>query len=58
MIYLKAVAGHSNIVRLFRVIRSKNKKDLYLIFEYVESDLHKVINADVLNELQQKFILY
>ena len=34
---------HGNIIRLHRVIRAKNNKDLYMVFEYMEADLHSVV---------------
>lgn len=34
---------HSNIISLKRVIRSTNNKDIYLVFEYMESDLHSIL---------------
>ena len=35
--------NHDNIIRLLRVIKSHNKKDLYLIFEFMEADLHSIV---------------
>lgn len=34
---------HPNIIKLNSVIRAENDKDLYLIFEYMEADLHNAI---------------
>ena len=34
---------HPNIVRLSQVIRAENDKDLYLVFEFMEADLHNAI---------------
>ena len=35
--------NHDNIIRHLRVIKSYNKKDLYLIFEFMEADLHSIV---------------
>lgn len=35
--------SHQNVVRLERVIKSRNRKDLYLVFEFMEADLHSVV---------------
>jgi serine/threonine protein kinase len=35
--------GHENIVRLLNIIKAENNKDLYLVFDYMETDLHAVI---------------
>ena len=32
--------------------------DLYLVFEYVESDLFNAIRDDVLNEIHKKYIVF
>lgn len=34
---------HYNIIRLHRVIKAKNNKDLYLVFDYVEADLQSLV---------------
>jgi mitogen-activated protein kinase 15 len=40
------------------VIFSDNNTDLYLVFEYLESDLFKAIKNRVLNATHKKFIVY
>lgn len=35
--------GHENIVRLLNIIKAENNKDLYLVFDFMETDLHAVI---------------
>lgn len=35
--------SHPNIIKLERVIKAKNDRDLYLLFEYMEADLHSVL---------------
>ena len=49
---------HDNMVKLFNVIKAENNKDLYLVFEYVETDLHSVIRAGILEEIHKEFIIY
>ena len=34
---------------MFHLKIGKNHKDLYLIFEFVEADLHTIIRANILN---------
>jgi mitogen-activated protein kinase 15 len=34
---------HDNVVRLHCVMRAKNSRDLYLLFESVETDLHSIL---------------
>jgi len=35
--------AHENIIRLLNVFRAENDKDIYLVFEFMEADLHNVI---------------
>ena len=49
---------HSNIIKLYRVIKSKNNKDLYLVFEFMETDLHSVVGTNILEKMHQVFIFY
>ena len=35
--------SHSNIIQLKETIKAENQKDLYLVFEFMEADLHNVI---------------
>lgn len=43
--FLQQMSGHENIVQLNNVLRADNDRDLYLIFEYMETDLHAVRNG-------------
>ncbi|CAD8104320.1 unnamed protein product [Paramecium primaurelia] len=56
--FLSQLSHHDNIIKLEKVIKSQNKTDLYLVFEYVESDLHKVIQQKILQPIHQKYIIY
>jgi mitogen-activated protein kinase 15 len=55
---LQEIDGHENIVRLLNVIRADNDKDIYLIFEYMETDLHTVIKANILEPIHKQYIIY
>jgi len=33
-------------------------KDMYIVFDYMEADLHSVIRADILAPIHKKFIIY
>ena len=57
VMYLKQI-DHENIIGLLHVYKAENNKDLYLVFEFMESDLHSVIRANVLEESHKKFIIY
>ena len=34
---------HPNIIKLLNVFRAENDKDIYLVFEFMEVDLHNVV---------------
>lgn len=35
IMYLEELKGHENIVELLEVIEAENKKDIYLVFEFI-----------------------
>lgn len=41
--FLQELNGHENIVRLLNIIKAENNKDIYLVFDYMDTDLHAVI---------------
>jgi len=49
---------HDNIIRLLNVLKADNDRDIYLVFEYMEINLHAVIRANILEEVHKKYILY
>ena len=48
---LQELNGHENIIPLLNVIKAENDKDIYLVFEYMETDLHTVIRANILEPI-------
>ncbi|KAL3925271.1 MAG: hypothetical protein SGPRY_003684, partial [Prymnesium sp.] len=50
--------AHENIVKLQNVLRADNDRDIYLIFEYMETDLHAVIRANILEEIHKQYIMF
>jgi len=62
VMYLTKLAGHDNLVRMLQVIKAESDEDVYLIFEYMETDLFSVISADsrhsLLGEIHKKYIIY
>lgn len=49
---------HENIIKLLTVHRADNNRDIYLVFEHMETDLHAVIRAGILQEIHKKYTLY
>jgi len=50
--------AHENVVKLLNVHRAENDRDIYLTFEYMETDLHAVIKAHILEPIHKKYIIY
>lgn len=49
---------HENIIRLLNVLKADNDRDIYLVFEYMEINLHAVIRANILEEVHKRYIMY
>ena len=49
---------HKNIVKLLKVIKAENKKDIYLVFNHMQTDLHAVIRANILEEVHKQYVIY
>jgi mitogen-activated protein kinase 15 len=49
---------HPHMVRLLNVIKAENNKDIYLIFEYMETDLHTAVRAQILEPIHKTYITY
>jgi mitogen-activated protein kinase 15 len=58
VMYLEHLNGHENIIQLLSLHRSYNNKDLYLVFDLMETDLHIVIRAKILKPIHKQFIMY
>ena len=67
--FLQELNGHENIVRLLNIIKAENNKDLYMVFDFMETDLHAVIvfliicfkftkRAGILEEIHKKYVVY
>lgn len=55
---MQELSGHENIIRLLNVIRAENDRDIYLVFDYMETDLHAVIRANILEDIHKQYIIY
>lgn len=58
VMFLQELNGHECIIRLFNIIKAENNKDLYLVFDYMETDLHAVIRANILEDIHKRYIIY
>jgi len=58
VIFLQQMQEHENIVMLQNVLKADNDRDIYLVFEYMETDLHATIRANILEEIHKQYIMY
>lgn len=58
VIFLQELNGHPNIVTLFNILKAENNKDIYLVFDFMETDLHAVIRANIMEQVHKKYVLY
>ncbi|XP_072110451.1 mitogen-activated protein kinase 15 isoform X2 [Mobula birostris] len=59
ILLLQEFGNHDNVVKLLNVIRAANDRDIYLIFEFMETDLHAVIRkGNLLKDIHIRYILY
>ena len=56
--FLKQLRGHTHIVELYNVFKAQNNNDLYVSFEILESNVHSVIRANILEDVHKRFIIY
>lgn len=49
---------HPNIIGIDEVFIGENGKDVYIVFEYMEADLHLVVRKKILTEKHIKYITY
>lgn len=58
IMFLQELNNHDNIIRILNVLKAENDRDIYLVFEYMETDLHAVIRANILEEIHKSYIMY
>merc|ERR550514_1904130 len=61
IMYLQALSAkkqHPNVIRLRNFLKAENDKDIYLVFDFMETDLHAVIRANILEPVHKQFIVY
>ena len=49
---------HPNILPLHTARVGKNQKDIYLVLDLLETDLHTVIRAGICQDTQRRFIIW
>jgi mitogen-activated protein kinase 15 len=49
---------HDNIVKILNVLKAENERDIYIVTDLMESDLHAVIKANILEDVHKRFVIY
>jgi len=57
-VHLLRQLKHEHIIKLNRIIKAENGEDLYLVFEYMDSDLHYAIRTGILEEEHKRYLVY
>ncbi|CAF1503477.1 unnamed protein product [Adineta steineri] len=59
IVFLREFGEHPNVIRLQNVLRADNDKDIYLVFEFMEADLHNVIRkGNILKDTHKRYVMY
>eukprot|EP00769_Ergobibamus_cyprinoides_P003748 gnl/Ergobibamus_cyprinoides/5170.p2 GENE.gnl/Ergobibamus_cyprinoides/5170~~gnl/Ergobibamus_cyprinoides/5170.p2 ORF type:complete len:153 (+),score=62.63 gnl/Ergobibamus_cyprinoides/5170:25-483(+) len=58
IMFLQELVDHDNIVRLLNVLKADNDRDIYLVFEYLATDVHAVIRSGILEEVHKQYVIY
>ncbi|XP_033123707.1 extracellular signal-regulated kinase 2-like isoform X2 [Anneissia japonica] len=59
IMFLQEFGDHENIVKLLNVMKAENDKDIYLVFEFMDTDLHAVIKkGGILKDVHKRYIMY
>ncbi|XP_053414456.1 mitogen-activated protein kinase 15 isoform X4 [Nycticebus coucang] len=56
---LQEFGDHPNIIRLLDLMQAENDRDIYLVFEFMDTDLHAVIRkGGLLKDIHRRYIFY
>ena len=58
VMFLQEMSGHEHIVTLLNVLKADNDRDIYLVFEHMETDLHAAIRANILQDIHKQYIMW
>lgn len=58
VMFLRQLSSHENVVRFHTMIRAQSPNDIYLVFEFIEIDLHHVIRGNILEEVHKQYVVY
>eukprot|EP00794_Sanderia_malayensis_P004816 gene4816-5447_t len=57
--FLQEFGNHDNIIKLLNVMKAENDKDIYLVFDFMDTDLHNVIKkGNILKDVHKRYVMY
>jgi mitogen-activated protein kinase 15 len=56
--FLQEMKGHEHIISLLNVMKADNDRDIYLVFEHMETDLHAAIRANILGDVHKQYVMW
>ncbi|XP_042638947.1 mitogen-activated protein kinase 15 [Orycteropus afer afer] len=57
IMFLQEFGDHPNIIRLLDVVRAENDRDIYLVFESMDTDLNAVLRkGELLKDIHKRYI--
>mmetsp|Transcript_27982 Transcript_27982/g.67636 ORF Transcript_27982/g.67636 Transcript_27982/m.67636 type:complete len:446 (+) Transcript_27982:48-1385(+) len=58
IVLLEALQSYIHVVTLLSVLKALNDRDIYLVFDFLDFDLHHVIRRRALQQIHHTFVLY
>ncbi|XP_076806688.1 extracellular signal-regulated kinase 2-like isoform X2 [Clavelina lepadiformis] len=59
IMFLQEFGDHPNVIKLLNVMKADNDRDIYLVFEFMDTDLHAVIKkGNILKDIHKRYIMY
>ena len=58
VMFLQEMRGHEHIISIQNVMKADNDRDIYLVFEHMETDLHAAIRANILGDVHKQYIMW
>jgi len=55
---LRAMQPHDGVVTLRNVLRAQNDRDVWLVFDFAETDLHAVVRAGLLLPVHRRYVAW
>ena len=58
IMFLQGLEGHPNIIGIQNLMEADNDMDIYIVCDYMETDLHAAIKGNILQDVHKQYILY